>query len=233
MHEIILIFMRSPADLIVVQQPSWWMPVHANLPLTLALCGILIALGWVTILRRRIRKYEERCRDLAQQDALTGLATVLVLEDRLSVALEAAKRHSAGLALMMVDIDRFKHINDTRGHHAGDEVLRVTAGRILQAVRKSDTVARMGGDEFVVLLPDLIDPHAAENVAAKLLPLLSAPVPFAHDELAVSVSIGVCIAAPGELDAEELLRNVDAALSRAKAKGKNRLEVFFHGMAEV
>ncbi len=224
---------RSPADLGVVQQPSWLVSVHASLPLTLALCGVLIALGWVAILRRRIRLSEERCRHLAQHDALTGLATLLVLEDRLGVALEAAKRHSAGLALLMLDIDRFKHINDTRGHHAGDEVLRVTAGRILQAVRKSDTVARMGGDEFVVLLPDLIDPHAAEVVAAKLLTMLSAPVPFAHDELAVSVSIGVCIAAPGELDAEELLRNVDAALCRAKAKGKNRLEVFLDGMAEV
>lgn len=233
MHEIISALMRSPADLIVVQQPSWWMPVHASLPLTLALCGILLALGWVTILRRRIRLCEERCRQLAQQDALTGLATLLVLEDRLGVALEAAKRHSAGLALLMLDIDRFRHINDTRGHHAGDEVLRVTAGRILQAVRKSDTVARMGGDGFVVLLPDLIDPHAAENVATKLLPLLAAPVPFAHDELTVSVSIGVCVAAPGELDAEELLKKVDIALSRAKAKGKNRLEVFLPGMAEA
>jgi diguanylate cyclase (GGDEF)-like protein len=209
------------------------MPVHASLPLTLELCGILLLLGWVTILKRRIRLCEERCSHLAQQDALTGLATLLVLQDRLGVALEAAKRHSAGLALMMLDIDKFKHINDTRGHHAGDEVLRVTAGRILQAVRKSDTVARMGADGFIILLPDLIDPHAAENVATKLLPLLSAPVPFAHDELAVSVSIGVCVAAPGELDAEELLKKVDIALCRAKAKGKNRLEIFLPGMAEL
>ena len=190
-------------------------------------------LAWVIVLRRRIRASEERFRQMAQRDALTGLATRVVLRDRLTVALEAAKRHHNGLALLMLDIDRFKSINDTRGHHAGDEVLRVTAERIVQAVRKSDTVARMGGDEFVVLLPDLIDPRAAESVAAKLVTTLSAPVPVADRELAVSVSIGVCTAAPGELDPEVLLRNADAALYLAKAKGRNCFEVFLVGMAEA
>jgi len=193
----------------------------------------LALLAWIIVLRRRIRESEERFRHMAQHDALTGLATRLVLNDRLTVALEAAKRHHNGLALLMLDIDRFKSINDTRGHHAGDDVLRVTAERILQAVRKSDTVARMGGDEFVVLLPDLIDPRAAENVAAKLVAMLSAPVPFAGRELPVSVSIGVCTAAPGELDPEVMLRNADAAMYRAKAKGKNCFEVFFIGMVEA
>jgi diguanylate cyclase (GGDEF)-like protein len=227
------VLMRSPADVVVLQEPSWWTPAHAALLLTLALLVTLAVLVWVMVLRRRIRESEERFRHMAQHDALTGLATRLVLHDRLTVALEAAKRHHNGLALLMLDIDRFKSINDTRGHHAGDEVLRVTAERIVQAVRKSDTVARMGGDEFVVLLPDLIDPRAAESVAAKLVTTLSAPVPFADRELAVSVSIGVCTAAPGELDPEVLLRNADAALYLAKAKGRNCFEVFLVGMAEA
>ena len=227
------VLMRSPADVVVLQEPSWWTPAHAALLLTLALIVTLAVLVWVMVLRRRIRESEERFRHMAQHDALTGLATRLVLNDRLTVALEAAKRHHNGLALLMLDIDRFKSINDTRGHHAGDEVLRVTAERIVQAVRKSDTVARMGGDEFVVLLPDLIDPRAAENVAAKLVAMLSAPVPFAGCELLISVSVGVCTAAPGELDPEVMLRNADAALYRAKAKGRNCFEVFFIGMIEA
>lgn len=227
------VLMRSPADVVVLQKPSWWTPVHAALLLTLALVVTLAVLVWVMVLRRRIRESEGRFRHMAQHDALTGLATRLVLNDRLTVALEAARRHHNGLALLMLDIDRFKSINDTRGHHAGDEVLRVTAERIVQAVRKSDTVARMGGDEFVVLLPDLIDPRAAENVAAKLVAMLSAPVPFTGRELLVSVSIGVCTAAPGELDPEVMLRNADAALYRAKARGRNCFEVFFIGMGEA
>jgi len=190
-------------------------------------------LAWVIVLRRRIRASEERFRHMAQHDALTGLATRPVLQDRLTAGLEAAKRHHNGLALLMLDIDRFKDINDTRGQHAGDEVLRVTAERIVQAVRKSDTVARMGGDEFVVLLPDLIDPRAAESIAAKLVTMLSAPVPFAGRELPVSVSIGVCTASPGELDPDVLLRNADAALYLAKAQGRNCFEVFFIGTGEA
>jgi diguanylate cyclase (GGDEF)-like protein len=227
------VLMRSPADVVILQEPSWWTPAHAALLLTLALAATLAVLVWVMVLRRRIRESEERFRHMAHHDALTGLATRLVLNDRLTVALEAARRHHNGLALLMLDIDRFKSINDTRGHHAGDEVLRVTAERIVQAVRKSDTVVRMGGDEFVVLLPDLIDPRAAESVAAKLVTTLAAPVPFAGRELAVSVSIGVCTAAPGELDPEVVLRNADAALYLAKAKGRNCFEVFLIGMAEV
>jgi diguanylate cyclase (GGDEF)-like protein len=227
------VLMRSPADVVVLQKPSWWTPVHAVVLLTLALAVTLAVLAWVMVLRRRIRESEERFRHVAQHDALTGLATRLVLQDRLTVALEAAKRHHNGLALLMLDIDRFKDINDMSGHHAGDEVLRVTAERMVQAVRKSDTVARMGGDEFVVLLPDLIDPRAAESIAAKLVTMLSAPVPFAGRELAVSVSIGVCTASPGELDPEVLLRNADAALYLAKAQGRNCFEVFFIGMTKA
>ena len=227
------ILMRSPADVVVVQKPSWWTPVHAAVVLALALTGTLVVLGWVMVLRKRIRESEERFRHMAQHDALTGLATRLVLQDRLNVALEAARRHRNGLALLMLDIDKFKLINDTFGHHAGDEVLRVTAQRMVETVRKSDTVARMGGDEFVVLLTDLSDPRSAENIAAKVVAALSVPVSFAGRELPVSVSVGVCSASAAELDADVLLRNVDAALYRAKEKGRNRFEVFTPAIAQV
>ncbi|MGA2673122.1 MAG: GGDEF domain-containing protein [Terracidiphilus sp.] len=108
----------------------------------------------------------------------------------------------------------------------GDEVLRVTASRIVAAVRKSDTVARMGGDEFIVLLADLSDPGAVENIAAKVVAALSLPVQFAGVELPISVSVGVCTVTAGELDADMLLTNVDAALYRAKARGRGCYAVF-------
>lgn len=234
------VLMGSPADVAVLEGPSWWTPGHALVVLALALTVTLVVLAWVVVLRRRVQQKtflllesEQRFRHMAQHDALTGLATRLVLQDRLNVALERAKRQSTGLALVMLDLDRFKEINDTFGHHAGDEVLRVTASRILAAVRKSDTVARMGGDEFVALLPDLSDPHLAESLAAKIVAALSAPIPFAGRDLTVSVSAGLCTALSGDLDADTLLRNTDIAMYEAKAKGRNRFEVFKPEMAHA
>jgi diguanylate cyclase (GGDEF)-like protein len=220
------ILLRSPADVMVIQKASWWTPAHMVPLLALALCGTLVVLAWVMVLRKRIRESEERFRHMAQHDALTGLATRLLLEDRLNVALECAKRHHAGLVLLMLDIDHFKQINDTLGHHAGDEVLRVTAQRLLDAVRKSDTVARLGGDEFVVLLPELGDAEIAASLAAKIITALALPVAFAGRTMSVTVSIGVCASQAGELDADTLLKNVDAALYGAKAQGRNCFVVF-------
>jgi len=232
------VLMRSPADVVVLQRPSWWTPTHALVLLALAFCATLLVLAWVVVLRRRVerqaillRESEQRFRHMALHDALTGLATRLLLEDRLNAALVTAKRHKAGLALLMVDLDKFKETNDTFGHQAGDEVLRVTADRLLEAVRKSDTVARMGGDEFIVLLPDLRDPQIAERIAANIVETLAAPIFFEGRVLPVSVSVGVCSAAAAELDADALLKNVDAALYHAKEHGRNRFEVFTPDLA--
>jgi len=163
---------------------------------------------------------------MALHDSLTGLATRLLLDDRLSAAVEAAIRHQTGLALLMIDLDKFKEINDTFGHHCGDEVLRVTADRLMQAVRKTDTVARMGGDEFIVLLSDLEDAKMAEGIAAKIVQSLAAPILFAGREVAVSVSVGVCTSDTGGLDEEALLRCADNALYRAKAAGRGCFHIF-------
>jgi hypothetical protein len=158
------ILLRSPKDVVVIRKPSPWTPRRVLILLGLLLTGTLAALAWVVALRKRVwrqtillRESEERFRHMALHDALTGLATRLLLRDRLDTAVDAARRRQTGLALLMVDLDKFKDINDTFGHHAGDEVLRVTADRLLAAVRKADTVARFGGDEFVVLLADLLD----------------------------------------------------------------------------
>jgi diguanylate cyclase (GGDEF)-like protein len=227
------ILMRSPRDIVILRGPSWWTPAHALVILALVLAGTLLALAWVIMLRKHVmqqtillRESEERFRHMALHDALTGLATRLLLDDRLTSAVEAARRHQTGLALLMVDIDKFKEINDTFGHQAGDEVLRVTAVRLLQAVRKSDTVARMGGDEFVVLLPGLKDPHMAEGIAAKIVKSLAEPVPYVGSEIPVSVSVGVGTSGVGGLAEEALLKCADDALYKAKAKGRNCFYVF-------
>lgn len=220
------ILMRSPADVVVIKDASWWTPVHGALLLGLALCGTLTVLAWVVLLRKRIHESEERFRHLAQHDTLTGLATRLVLEDRLNLALETARRHETTLGMLMLDVDNFKQINDKHGHRAGDVVLRVMASRIVEIVRKSDTVARMGGDEFVVLLPDMKDPENAEGIAKKLVAALSAPVSFQSREVPVSVSVGVCTVAGDELDGDALLTHVDAAMYEAKEHGRNRYQVY-------
>lgn len=231
------VLMRSPADVTLLDGPSWWTPAHALILLGLALTATLFVLAWVVILRRRIelqaiqlRESEQRFRHLAQHDTLTGLASRLVLEDRMKDAIDSARRHQTGLALLMVDLDKFKEINDTYGHQAGDEVLRATAERLLEAVRASDTVVRLGGDEFVVLLSDIRDPHAVELVASTLVSSLSQPVRFAGNELPVSVSVGIGTAFPGEMDSEVLLRHADAALYRAKNGGRHCFQVFSVGL---
>jgi diguanylate cyclase (GGDEF)-like protein len=239
-NESFRVLMRSPADVVVLERPSWWTPAHVLVLLSLVLVVTLCVLAWVMALRRRVeeqtillRESESRFRHLALHDSLTGLATRLLLQDRLDVGVEAARRHKTGMALLMVDIDRFKHTNDTYGHQAGDEVLRVAAQRLLLAVRKSDTVARMGGDEFVVLLSGLRNSRMAEEIAANIVATLSSAVPFAGGEVPVSASVGVCTAFAADLDVDFLLRNADAALYQAKAHGRNCYQVFSAEMDSV
>ena len=227
------VLMRSPADVEVLELPTWWTPGRAILLLALALSVTLVVLGWAVILRRRVehqavllRASESEFRHMALHDALTGLATRVLLQDRLNVALESARRRHSSVAVLMVDLDRFKEVNDTFGHLAGDEVLRVSAMRILEAVRREDTVARIGGDEFVVLLPDLANGRAAEMVAAKIVKKLAMPIVIDGREIPVAASVGVCAAAATEFDEDALLRNADAALYRAKEHGRNCFRVF-------
>jgi diguanylate cyclase (GGDEF)-like protein len=151
----------------------------------------------------------------------------------LDIALESAKRRRTGLAVLMVDLDRFKEINDTYGHPAGDEVLRATANRLLQVVRREDTVARLGGDEFVVLLQDLTDLDAAERIASIIVGTLGVPIPIDGREVSVSVSVGVCALAAEQFDAVDLLKNADTALYNAKASGRNRFEFFKSSLGSV
>jgi diguanylate cyclase (GGDEF)-like protein len=232
------VLMRSPADVAVLERPSWWTAAHMLALLAVAILITLVVLGWVMSLKRQVarqtvllRESEQRFRHMALHDALTGLATRLLLQDRLNTAVVTANRHQAGLTLLMLDLDNFKYINDSLGHRAGDEVLRVTAARLLEVVRKSDTVARMGGDEFIVLLPDLSDPESAERIAAIIVEALAVPITFEGNLVRISASVGVCSAPAGLLDAETLLKCADAALYHAKASGRNRFQAFITDMA--
>ena len=233
------VLLRSHADVALLEGPSWWTPMHALILLGVALGATLLVLSWVVILRRRVelqaiqlRESEQRFRHLAQHDSLTGLSSRMVLEHRLKDAMDRTRHDHSGLALLMLDLDKFKTINDTYGHQAGDEVLRVTAQRLLDAVRNSDTVSRLGGDEFVVLLSEIRDPQAAELVAANVVASLSLPVPWESVLIPVSVSVGIGSAFTGATDAEEILRHADAALYHAKSGGRHRYQVYAAGDEE-
>jgi diguanylate cyclase (GGDEF)-like protein len=231
------ILLASPHDVVVLQTPSWWTVGRIEFLLLFTLAVTVAGFVWVVVLRRRVeqqtrelRQGQERYRHRAHHDALTGLPTRALLHDRLQTALDRSRRYQKGVALLMLDLDKFKQINDSLGHSGGDRVLCVTAERIVATVRKTDSVARMGGDEFVVLLTDLSSPDQAECIAAKIVAALSVPIRINKLEVPVSVSVGVCTLSDGDSDAEVLLKRVDAAMYRAKARGRSCFQVFTSDM---
>ncbi|HSG76910.1 MAG TPA: PAS domain S-box protein [Burkholderiales bacterium] len=168
------------------------------------------------------KRREEEDRFLAYHDTLTGLPNRRLLDDRLRQALYLAQRRGTRLAVMLVDLDDFKRVNDERGHRAGDAVLRQVAQRLADCVRKADTLARQGGDEFVVVIPELAQDGDAEVVAQKILRALAEPVRAEGEALRVGASIGISLH-PGDAgDGDALLRNADAAMYRAKQSGGNQ-----------
>ncbi len=172
------------------------------------------------------KKAEARIRHLAHHDALTGLPNRLLLQDRLEQAIRQAQRNNEYAAVLFFDLDRFKLINDTLGHEIGDGLLRLVAQRCQQAVRETDTVARQGGDEFVVVLPNLKDPQDAGLIARKILAAITQPCHLGPHELTVTCSIGIAICPEDGTSGSILLRNADAAMYRAKADGRNGYQFY-------
>lgn len=172
------------------------------------------------------RRAEDRLAYLAQRDALTGLPNRDLLQDRLRHAIEYANRQQHHVGVLYVDLDHFKHVNDTLGHHMGDQFLRAVSERLNGSVRAVDTVARQGGDEFVVVLEDIVDEEDVSDVAQKILDSLSQPVLLADAEIFVTASIGISICPRDGNDSDMLLKNADTAMFRAKAKGRNNFEFF-------
>jgi len=163
--------------------------------------------------------YESRLRNLAFRDGLTGLSNRRALEERLDLELARARRSGKRLGLLFIDLDRFKAVNDTYGHRAGDTLLVAVAERLLGSLREADTVARIAGDEFCVLVPDVTSPAAAQQVAGKLLDALVRPVVVEGVALPVACSIGAAVFPDHASGAEELVRLADQAMYRAKGLG--------------
>ncbi|MBB5206322.1 diguanylate cyclase (GGDEF)-like protein/PAS domain S-box-containing protein [Inhella inkyongensis] len=166
---------------------------------------------------------EARLRRLAQYDALTELPNRSLFDDRLQMALSQAQRRQEVLALVYIDLDRFKPVNDQFGHAMGDALLRAVAARLRQALRGSDTVARVGGDEFVALLHPVAGPDEAAKVAEKMRAALDAAFVLEGKTLSISASIGVALYPAQGTDANQLARHADAAMYAAKRAGSNRV----------
>ncbi|WP_313703594.1 EAL domain-containing protein [Massilia sp.] len=179
------------------------------------------------------RQAEARVQHMAYHDSLTGLPNRALLTDRLERAILAAKRADGKLAVMFIDLDRFKTINDSLGHLIGDYLLKEVAQRLCRAVRASDTVARLGGDEFVVLVPGVGAVEECHHVGEKIIEALAVPVPIEGHLLHISPSIGICLYPDDGLDAETLMRHADAAMYHAKGAGRNNYQFFTQRMNQA
>lgn len=163
---------------------------------------------------------------LAHHDGLTGLPNRMLLQDRLRQAIELARRQGKRFAVLFMDLDRFKQINDSLGHGVGDQLLQSVAQRLQGCVRHSDTISRQGGDEFVVLLSNITHAEDAALIAQNMLTALAAPHLIDHHELHVSVSIGISIYPDDGQEAETLLKSADSAMYHAKEGGRNNYKFF-------
>ncbi len=168
----------------------------------------------------------------AHHDSLTGLPNRTLLEDRLHQALQRARREGNRVALLFVDLDRFKNINDNLGHHIGDQVLSEAASRLAESVREADTVGRFGGDEFVIIAEQLPDQRAAAGIAAKILDRIAEPIYIDGQELFIGASIGISLYPKDGDDAQTLLKHADAAMYTAKERGRNSYEFVSSELAE-
>jgi diguanylate cyclase (GGDEF)-like protein len=177
--------------------------------------------------RAELRHAFEESRERALHDALTGLPNRSLLLDRLEQALARRRRYPASAAVLFIDIDRFKWINDRHGHEAGDRLLIELAHRLVGAARPGDTVARLGGDEFVVLCEDVGCADDAASLARRLAEVVRSPFTIDTHEITPTISTGIALAATdGDETAAALVRDADTAMYRAKDGGRDRYEVF-------
>ena len=167
---------------------------------------------------------------LAHHDMLTGLPNRVLLYDRMQQAKAFAHRMQSRFALMFIDLDRFKIINDTLGHAVGDELLRLIAQRLKGCLRETDTVARIGGDEFIILLVNVADRGDIKHLADKVLDALMQPFSVRNHELFVTTSGGICVYPDDEGDVETMIQKADVAMYHAKALGRNNYQFYADDM---
>jgi diguanylate cyclase (GGDEF)-like protein len=211
--------LAAPAVIALNQQRHSVIPPAMALGLSI-LCVLLAAyLGSLLWQRSAIERR-------AHHDDLTGLPNRTLFADRLSRALAHARRNDLPVALMFVDLDRFKQINDSFGHSAGDDLLRQVAQRLQTCVRDEDTVARLGGDEFALLMPHISGIEGAVQIAERVLATFAAPLTVAEEQVLVTPSLGISIFPQDGADAQHLVEGADAAMYRAKEQGRNTYEIF-------
>ncbi|MBL8511245.1 MAG: EAL domain-containing protein [Betaproteobacteria bacterium] len=196
-----------------------------NTPLVNAESQVIGVASLVQDVTERINT-ERTIHYMAHHDPLTGLPNRRLMQDRLNQAIIQARRQQRHVGLLFVDLDRFKLINDTLGHETGDYVLRDIARRLIQSVRSGDTVSREGGDEFIVVLPDLEKPEHAQVVASKILSELAKPIEAPGHELTVTASIGISHYPNDATDVQQLLKHADSAMYQAKEAGRNTARFF-------
>ena len=172
------------------------------------------------------RQAQENLLKMARFDPLTGLANRYTFQDQLEKSLARASRFRRRMALMMLDLDHFKEVNDTHGHDVGDALLVAVADRMLGCVRKVDTLARLGGDEIAVIKTDFDEPEHAAMLARRLLTAVSEPFEIQEVQIEISVSIGIAVFPPGDGDAQGLVKQADLALYRAKSDGRNTFRFY-------
>lgn len=180
-----------------------------------------------------LKRTEERMRYRAYFDAVTGLPNRILLADRVLEAAKEAERHGARMAFLMVDLDRFKQVNDELGHAAGDELLRATAARLSGCVRDHDTVARLGGDEFAVVLTDVGESQSVATVAEKIVSTLSLPSRIDGAEVQCAASVGIAVYPADTRDHEALQRYADMAMYQAKLEGRGTYRFFDPSLTET
>ena len=229
--EAVLEVYSDVTDLVARMHRSQWTILAAVLG---AMALVYLAIQLILVRYKRLLRaqeaarvaQEERIRHQAYHDSLTGLPNRARFGEQLEEAVRRAKRTGAPLALLFLDLDLFKRVNDSLGHDAGDALLRLAAERIRRAVREADLLFRMAGDEFIVLLEDVRGPEEAAMVAGRVLEGVAEPLQVGEHQLAITASIGIALYPDDETVGERLIKAADTAMYRAKELGRNRYAFF-------
>ena len=207
------------------QKKTAWLYSALTLSIIVGLC-IFAAAYYIWRLNRRLAQSLSQVQHFANHDSLTGLPNRALFADRLERAILKARREKTLFALLYIDIDHFKSINDQYGHHAGDEVLKAACNRMMACIRDSDSLGRLGGDEFVVLLEDLRTPEDALEIAKKIQSAIALGVSVGGELIITTISIGISIY-PNDADSEEgLFKRADTAMYRSKMNGRNSIHLY-------
>jgi diguanylate cyclase (GGDEF)-like protein len=211
------------ANVFIVSATTWVTLVIATILTPFIVFQAIAAYQRTTIeLLDEVHKQRDTIQQLAMHDPLTGLPSLRLAADRLEIALHVARRAGKKVALLFIDLDGFKRVNDSLGHESGDHVLKEVAGRLLKALRAEDTAARVGGDEFIAILGTLPDAQVAARIAERAIATISSPIDCQGNSISVGASIGIGLFPDHADDAQTLRRVADAAMYSVKRSGKNR-----------